>query len=252
MRHFRNYFRSVQANRGRCCSICTKPPPPPPPPVSTYLFSVFNIKATEPQLILFSEGCIALLMHLAFILLFFSLSMECYIYLSISEYLSICLSIDKQPTYIKLQFIKCAFKIVLIILLSCSTGMVDSINFQQDPHLIVSQTAKAKIPCSHNDRTLTFMLQYRQERDSTNLTLISYGRSAGTPFYEPGFTERFEMTRQDVLSGELSISNSSLSDSAVYYCAARIHSATFPIICLLKCFQNLVCNVTVRGCYLTV
>ncbi|TSM77394.1 hypothetical protein Baya_6144 [Bagarius yarrelli] len=74
--------------------------------------------------------------------------------------------------------------------------IVDSVDFQQDPHLFIRQTAKAKIPCSHNDGTLTLMLWYRQERDDTNLTLIGYGYSSGNPTYEPGFSERFEMTRQ--------------------------------------------------------
>lgn len=134
-----------------------------------------------------------------------------------------------------LLFSKCAIKMILIkMILLSSTGLVNSVDFQQDPHLIIEQSDKAKIPCSHNDRTLTLMLWYRQERDSKTLTLISYGYSSGTPTYESGFSERFEMTRKD-LSGELSISNPSPSDSAVYYCAASIHSATFPIIRLLKC-----------------
>lgn len=90
------------------------------------------------------------------------------------------------------------------------------VEFQQDPHLIIEQSDKAKIPCSHNDRTLTLMLWYCQERDRKTLTLISYGYGSGTPTYESGFSERFEMTRKD-LSGELSISNPSLSDS-VYHC----------------------------------
>ncbi|KAF5887604.1 T-cell receptor beta variable region [Clarias magur] len=68
------------------------------------------------------------------------------------------------------------------------------------------------------------MLWYRQKPGSTNLSLIGYGYSTGTPVFEPGFTEGFEMTRQDVLSGELSISSASPSDSAVYYCAAKIHT----------------------------
>uniref|UniRef100_A0A4W4EXZ5 Ig-like domain-containing protein n=1 Tax=Electrophorus electricus TaxID=8005 RepID=A0A4W4EXZ5_ELEEL len=102
--------------------------------------------------------------------------------------------------------------------------MVDCAKIKQDLKLILHQNAKANIQCSHDDDTLLTMLWYLQERDSTNLTLIGYGYSTGEPNYETGFTERFKLTRQNNLSGNLTISGLRLSDSAVYYCAASKHN----------------------------
>uniref|UniRef100_A0A4W4E5B3 Ig-like domain-containing protein n=1 Tax=Electrophorus electricus TaxID=8005 RepID=A0A4W4E5B3_ELEEL len=122
-----------------------------------------------------------------------------------------------------------------IVSLFCSTETVDCVKFKQDLQLILHQNAQANIQCSHDDSTLFRMLWYRQERNSTNLILISYSSSStGEPSYETGFTERFKLTRQNNLSGNLTISGLRLSDSAVYYCAASKHSALLKMTASLK------------------
>lgn len=86
--------------------------------------------------------------------------------------------------------------------------------------------------CSHNDKNLDVMLWYKEINIS--LTLIGYGYDKAEPVYEPGMLNKFEMTRKDTVTGGLVISDIALSDSAVYYCAAKSHSVTISIACLTK------------------
>ncbi len=65
------------------------------------------------------------------------------------------------------------------------------------------------------------MLWYQQLHNSKSLALIGYGYRTAEPAYETEFQKRFKMTRQDTVTGALIISNLSLSDSAVYFCAAK-------------------------------
>ncbi|XP_046710901.1 uncharacterized protein LOC124389566 [Silurus meridionalis] len=69
------------------------------------------------------------------------------------------------------------------------------------------------------------MLWYQQKSDSTNFSLISYIYGSGKPSNEDEFKDRFHMTKENTLKGNLTISKVLQSDSAVYYCAASKHSA---------------------------
>ena len=65
------------------------------------------------------------------------------------------------------------------------------------------------------------MLWYRQASGSTVLALIGYGYSTVDPTNEEGFKGgRFELRREGVIKGSLVISNLTLLDSALYFCAA--------------------------------
>ncbi|KAL6477496.1 hypothetical protein MHYP_G00133310 [Metynnis hypsauchen] len=122
----------------------------------------------------------------------------------------------------------------LAIFLITFSKMVNSIKFHQFPPVIVSQTDTATFRCSHDDSSLSRMYWYRQETASTALTLIGYSYTTGKPSYETEFIERFKMTRQGDTSGELIISDVKPSDSAVYFCAASLHSAQLRVTCSLK------------------
>ncbi|KAK3537725.1 hypothetical protein QTP70_017884 [Hemibagrus guttatus] len=119
----------------------------------------------------------------------------------------------------------------LLLLLSCmvffSTGPSDCVQFEQPQDQITNLNDKVKISCKHNDSTLDVMLWYQRRKESTALALIGYSYATVQPKNEAEFPEsRFRQTRTHTVIGDLTISNLSLSDSAVYYCAAKLHSAS--------------------------
>ncbi len=95
---------------------------------------------------------------------------------------------------------------------------------QKVTSLFANQNDKTEMKCSHNDSSMLNMLWYQQK--DTAMVLIGYTYGTGDPSYEDGFKGRFELKRKDTLNGALKISDLSLSDSAVYYCAVSMHSAT--------------------------
>lgn len=99
------------------------------------------------------------------------------------------------------------------------TGQVSAVTFQQSPPQIVKESSEVQIKCSHDDNSRTFMLWYQQKMDSLSMTLIGYGYQSSQN-YEGQFEEQFKLTREDTLSGTLTIQRANLSHSAVYFCAA--------------------------------
>ncbi len=114
------------------------------------------------------------------------------------------------------------------------TGMVRCVNVQQNlTPLLVNKNDMAKLTCSYDDSAKPNMLWYQQKDTAMALIVLSLGATAD-PSYEDGFKDRFESERKHILNGVLKISDLSLSDSAVYYCAVSMHSAVVFITCLTK------------------
>ncbi|KAL7872940.1 hypothetical protein AOLI_G00120110 [Acnodon oligacanthus] len=113
----------------------------------------------------------------------------------------------------------------LYILLGGLSSLSYCILVEQPSDLIVKPADDVNISCSHNEEDKDVMLWYQQRRDPLALALISYNYATAPPNHEPEFTDRFKHSRLDTLKGDLIISNLSISDSAVYFCAVRRHSA---------------------------
>ncbi|KAL1246835.1 hypothetical protein QQF64_034792 [Cirrhinus molitorella] len=113
-------------------------------------------------------------------------------------------------------------------------GMGRCVTVQQNPTAILaSKNNITEIKCSHDDSSMLNMLWYQQKDTAMVLIVFSYG-ATGVPTYEDGFKDQFKLERTNTLNGVLKISDLSLSDSAVYYCAVSMHSAVVFITCLLK------------------
>ncbi len=112
--------------------------------------------------------------------------------------------------------------------------MVRCVNVQQNlTPLLVNKKDTAELMCRYNDSGKPNMLWYQQKDTAMTLIVLSY--SATSPAsYEDEFNGRFNLERTDTLYGVLKISDLSLSDSAVYYCAVSMHSAVVFITCLTK------------------
>lgn len=106
--------------------------------------------------------------------------------------------------------------------LTFSTGKVDSVTFEQSSSQVVKEgTEELRIDCSHDDSNLQVMLWYQHKQSSQSMSLIGYKvlQSEGT--YEDQFKDsRFQIKGENAMKGSLIIRTVSLSDSAVYFCAA--------------------------------
>ncbi|RXM90972.1 Ig kappa chain V-III region CLL [Acipenser ruthenus] len=112
--------------------------------------------------------------------------------------------------------------IVFTALLLCLPDLNGIKIDQSPPSLFESPGRSAELNCSHDDSNYDKMYWYQQTRKGV-LELIAY--QYGTTTHEEKFKARFKMTGKATEKGFLTISNLRAEDSAVYFCAASIHSA---------------------------
>uniref|UniRef100_A0A9J8BCA6 Ig-like domain-containing protein n=1 Tax=Cyprinus carpio carpio TaxID=630221 RepID=A0A9J8BCA6_CYPCA len=114
------------------------------------------------------------------------------------------------------------FYLISLFFVFFFTGMVRCVTVQQNPtSMLANKTESAVITCSHDDNNMDYMLWYQQKDTAMVLIVFNYG---GDPSYEDEFKGRFKLDRTATVNGVLKISNLSLSDSAVYYCAVSMHT----------------------------
>uniref|UniRef100_A0A671XHV0 Ig-like domain-containing protein n=1 Tax=Sparus aurata TaxID=8175 RepID=A0A671XHV0_SPAAU len=87
---------------------------------------------------------------------------------------------------------------------------------QSHSDLVTKPGDTVQIFCSHDKTDYRVMLWYQRGL----VTLIGYSYMSNDPVYEKQFEDRFEITKENTKAGALIIQSVSLSDSAVYFCAA--------------------------------
>uniref|UniRef100_A0A8C1PAS1 Ig-like domain-containing protein n=1 Tax=Cyprinus carpio TaxID=7962 RepID=A0A8C1PAS1_CYPCA len=99
---------------------------------------------------------------------------------------------------------------------------------QSPKHLLRRVEEKeANLSCRHGDSSYTFLYWYQQKRNSGSLELIGM-LNYGIVSEEDKFKPRFNITGDATKDAFLFISNLNAEDSAVYFCAASLHSNTIP------------------------
>lgn len=109
-------------------------------------------------------------------------------------------------------------------LIGIFTGSSPSDSISQSPAVMYRyQGQKAEISCSHSIQNYNQILWYKQLQ-GTELQLLGYIYVA-TTFLEPGVEEKMDGKANKDESCTLTIEDLKLNSSAVYFCAARYHSA---------------------------
>ncbi len=107
--------------------------------------------------------------------------------------------------------------------------MICSPVIQQSPkHLLQTLEEKEeKLFCRHGDSSYQYMYWYQQKNNGGSLELIGK-LSYGTASQEEKFKPQFNITGHAKEDTFLHISSISVEDSAIYLCAASLHSHTVP------------------------
>uniref|UniRef100_A0A3P8RFN8 Immunoglobulin V-set domain-containing protein n=1 Tax=Astatotilapia calliptera TaxID=8154 RepID=A0A3P8RFN8_ASTCA len=96
----------------------------------------------------------------------------------------------------------------------------------QDPaDMYKNQGRAAEITCSHSIDSYDVILWYKQTENS-QLQLLGY-MYITNPFVEPGVTVTIAENANKDKTCTLKIKDLFMNSSAVYFCAARYHSATY-------------------------
>uniref|UniRef100_A0A672QIX0 Ig-like domain-containing protein n=1 Tax=Sinocyclocheilus grahami TaxID=75366 RepID=A0A672QIX0_SINGR len=97
---------------------------------------------------------------------------------------------------------------------------------QQSPsNLIKSERDNAELVCEHNISTYTIILWYKQTQANHGFILLGYIWNKHN-VSEDNFSQKIKLDGDGTKSGSLKILHLEASDSAMYYCAASLHSVT--------------------------
>ncbi|MGH0141937.1 UNVERIFIED_CONTAM: hypothetical protein FKN15_074673 [Acipenser sinensis] len=129
------------------------------------------------------------------------------------------LLLSLQHRHVKMAGVFIVFTALLLCLPDFSDGNVR----QSPPSLFESPGHSAELQCSHDDSNYDQMYWYQQSRKGA-LHLIGYLYNERVNLEEK-FKKRFNVTGNARKAGSLTISSVTAEDSAVYFCAASIHSA---------------------------
>ena len=114
-----------------------------------------------------------------------------------------------------------------MIVFAVSTGSTLATNVNQTPtDKFKNANESLELQCLHSISSYNVILWYKQTHGGT-LTLLGY-LYATTKSVEPEFSGKFEMDGDANINkkNSLTISNLLLNDSAVYFCAASLHSVS--------------------------
>uniref|UniRef100_A0A8C1PGA9 Ig-like domain-containing protein n=1 Tax=Cyprinus carpio TaxID=7962 RepID=A0A8C1PGA9_CYPCA len=89
---------------------------------------------------------------------------------------------------------------------------------------------EAKFSCRHGDSSYQYLYWYQQKSNGGSLELIGM-LNYGTAYQEEKFKSRFNITGHATKDAYMLISSISAEDSALYFCAASLHSHTIPFKC---------------------
>ena len=114
-----------------------------------------------------------------------------------------------------------------------STGSSLSHKVQQRPaHIYKTQSETAKIHCSHSIDSYNVILWYKQI-NNRELQLLGY-MVGSSDFLEPGSGVEMDGNANKDQNVTLTIEGLNLNSSAVYFCAASLHSETHHLLLSTK------------------